>query len=83
MIQFFRRMFDLADDRWENDILQHPALAHMDARQIADLPMPQLATPDAPAQTCRQRNGAPRGGSAATSIWSGGRPARARSAIAS
>lgn len=83
MIQIFRRMFDPIDPPWENDILQHPALAHMDARQIADLPMPRPATPDATARPCLQRNGAPRGGSAATSMWSGGRPARARSAIAS
>lgn len=70
MIQFFKRIFPAAETACERDILQHPAIASMDARQIADLPMPRRRAPaDEDGPACgRQKNGVLRGGSADMSM---------------
>lgn len=68
---------------WWRDPLTHPDISLMDARELADLPMPRLPVPAGDRVHPLQKNGVSRGGSAATSICSGGRPARARAAICS
>jgi hypothetical protein len=74
MIQFLRQRAGLPStsqscaSAWWHDLLQHPALAEMDERQLADLPMPRLAAPVGDRQSAFQAKGASSGVIAGTSI---------------
>lgn len=53
---------------WWQDLLQHPDLAVMTQRELADLPMPRLATPAVDRPGSPQAKGPDRSGSGSTSM---------------